>query len=135
MNIKRQKIFSIEAMTLTLCGMRFCHVYKIEGEGEQRNLRRYLKVYSGGEDSLKIEKSVPCNMQTMIDLMNTCGILRWDGFHGKHPKNVCDGIMFRFEAAVNGKKTVRADGSENFPKGYYIFVSALKEILAERENN
>ena len=127
-----KRIVSVETMTLILHGMRGSHVYKFDGED---GLRRYRKVYSGGEDVLELEKSAPCSMQAMIDLMNTCGILRWDGFYGEHPKNVRDGIMFRFEATVNGEKTVKAEGSENFPKGYRDFVRALDTMLAESEND
>ncbi|MBR2080526.1 MAG: hypothetical protein IJ980_02695 [Oscillospiraceae bacterium] len=122
-------------MTLTLRGMRGGYVYKFEGESDVTELRRYREAYSGGEDELVLESSVPCGVQTMIELMNTCGILRWDGFHGKHPKNVSDGIMFRFEATVNGGQEIFADGSANYPKGYHEFVRDLDAILAEQEND
>ena len=122
-----KRIVSVETMTLILYGMRGSHVYKFDGED---GLRRYRKIYSDGEDWLELEKSVPCSTQTMIDLTNTCGILRWDGFYGEHPMNVCDGIMFRFEATVNGTQTVKAEGAENFPKGYRDFVRALDAMLA-----
>ncbi|MBR2976952.1 MAG: hypothetical protein IKC50_01580 [Oscillospiraceae bacterium] len=122
-------------MTLTLRGMRGGHVYKFDGEGNATELRRYREAYSGGEDELVLESSVPCGVQTMIELMNTCGILRWDGFHGKHPKNLSDGIMFRFEATVNGGQEIFADGSANYPKGYHEFVRALDAMLAEQEND
>ena len=134
-NRTEKTVTSVEAMTLTLCGMRGSHVYRLEGEGGQCELRRYREVYSGGEDRLELEKSVPCSMQTMAGLMNSCGILRWDGFYGKHPKNVRDGIMFRFEATVNGKQTVKAEGSENFPKGYRDFARTLDAMLTESEND
>ena len=128
-------VTSVETMTLTLHGMRGSYVYKLEEEGGTTVLRRYREVYRGGEDELKLEASVPCTVQTMIELMNTCGILRWNGFHGKHPKNVSDGIMFDFAATVNGGETIRADGSANYPKGYYEFVRALDEMLAACEND
>ena len=127
-------VTSVETMTLTLRGMRGGHVYKFEGEGDAAELRRYREVYSGGEDELVLKSNVPCSMQTMIELMNTCGILSWDGFHGKHPKNVSDGIMFDFTANVSGGQTIHADGSANFPKGYHEFVRTLDEMLAESEN-
>ena len=126
-------VTSVETMTLTLRGMRGSYVYKFEGEGDMTELRRYRETYSGGEDELVLELSVPCGVQTMIELMNTCGIFRWDGFHGMHPKNVKDGIMFRFEATVNGGQTILAEGSANFPKGYHEFVRALDAMLAESE--
>ena len=131
----QKNVTSAQTMTLTLRGMRGGYVYKFDGEGNATELRRYREAYSGGEDELVLESSVPCGAQTMIELMNTCGILRWDGFHGKHPKNVSDGIMFRFEATVNGGQEIFADGSENFPKGYREFVRALDAMLAEQEND
>lgn len=128
-------VTSVETMTLTLRGMRGGFVYKFEHEGDVAELQRHRETYRDGEDMLVLEASAPCGVQTMIDLMNTCGILRWDGFHGKHPKNVSDGIMFRFEATVNGGQTIIADGSANFPKGYHEFVRALDAMLAEQEND
>ena len=122
-------------MTLTLRGMRGGYVYKFEGSGDATELRCYRETYRNGEDELVHESSAPCDVKTMVDLMNTCNILRWNGFHGKHPKHVSDGIMFRFEATVNGGQTVKADGSENFPKGYHEFVRALDAMLAEHEND
>ena len=108
-------------------------VYTLEGEGDTTQLRRYRETYRGGEDELMLESSVPCGVQTMIELMNTCGILRWDGFYGKHPRGVKDGTMFTFTATVNGGQTIRAEGSANFPKGYHEFVQALNEMLANTE--
>ena len=128
-------VTSVEVMTLTLRGMRGGFVYKFEGEGDAAELRRYREIYANGENELALEESVPCGTQTMIDLMNTCGIIHWDGFHGKHPRNVRDGIMFTLSAAVNGGQTIYADGSANFPKGYHEFVRALDAMLAEHEND
>lgn len=128
-------VTSVETMTLTLRGMRGSYVYKFEGEADTPELRRYREAYSDGEDKLVLESSAHCGAKTMIELMNTCGIHRWDGFHGKHPKNVRDGIMFRFEATINGGQTIKAEGSENFPKGYRDFVRALDAMLAEGEND
>ncbi len=128
-------VTSVEAMTLTLHGMRGSYVYKFESDNNATELRRYREVYIGEETRLALEGNVPCGRQTMTNLMNTCGIIRWDGFHGKHPKNVSDGIMFRFKATVNGGQIIRAEGSANFPKGYHEFVRALDTMLAEHKNN
>lgn len=127
----QKNVTSAGTMTLTLRGMRGSYVYKFEGDVTE--VRRYREAYRDGEDELVLESTAPCGVQTMIELMNTCGILRWDGFHGKHPKNVSDGIMFCFEATVNGGQIIRAEGSANFPKGYHKFVRALDAMLAEHE--
>jgi len=128
-------ITSVETMSLTQRGMRGGQVYKFEIEGDVTHLRRYREVYSAGEDELVLEVGVPCDSKTMVELMNTCMVFSWDGFHGKHPKNVQDGIMFIFKATVNDGQTIQADGSANFPKGYREFVQALDAMLAESENS
>ena len=127
----KQTITSIETMTLTLQGMRFCSVYEITNEDGKTELRRFRKVYSNGVDTLELEASAVCDITDFIELMNTCGVICWDGFHGKHPKNVKDGIMFDFRTTVNNGQEIHADGSENFPKGYHDFVRELNKILTE----
>lgn len=131
----KKTVTSVETMTLTLHGMRGTSVYEIADEAGKTELRRYREIFSSGESILELEKSTVCDTQEFIELMNTCGVIRWDGFHGKHPKNVKDGIMFIFTATVNGGQAICADGSANFPKGYHEFVRELNSMLAECENN
>ena len=128
-------ITSIETMTLTLQGMRFCNVYEMANKYGKTLLRRFRKVYSNGTDILELEASAVCDTTDFIELMNNCGVISWDGFHGKHPKNVRDGIMFDFRAAVNDGQEIHADGSENFPKGYHDFVRELNKILTEHKDD
>lgn len=120
-------------MTLTLSGMRGSVVYEIKRNPDQTKLCRYRKRYSGKEDILDLEQGVACDSQWVVELMNNCGVAYWDGFHGAHPKNVSDGIMFFFKATVNDGQSISADGSENFPKGYREFVRALNEKLADSD--
>ena len=126
-----ETVETIENMKLTLRGMRGSYMYIFDSVNGQSELRRYVEKYCGEETNLILEASVLYNEQKMIDLMNTCSVISWDGFHGKHPKNVQDGIMFDFSAKVNGGRTVLADGSANFPKGYSEFVRTLDEILVK----
>ena len=131
----KKTITSIETMTLTLQGMRLCSVYEIANKDGKTELRRFKKLYSNRVDMLDLEASVVCNITDLIKLMNTCRIIRWDGFHGKHPKNVKDGIMFDFTATVNDGQEIHAHGSENFPKGYHDFVRELNKMLETQEND
>lgn len=133
-NESKKTITSVESMTLKLIGMRSTNVYEIKNTAGEIELYRYREFFKNGEDVLELEISASCDAQEFIDLMNTCNIVHWDGFHGKHPKNVNDGIMFDFEAVINNDQTIRAKGSENFPKGYKEFVRSLNIILAEAEN-
>lgn len=128
-----KKIVSMETMTLTLRGMRCCNVYEIANRDGKTEVSRYRKVYSNGTDTLELEAGAACDTGEFIELANACGVPGWDGFHGKHPKNVRDGIMFEFRATVNDGQTIYADGSENFPKGYRDFVRELDRILTGHE--
>lgn len=133
---KRAKnpINSVESMTLTVSGMRGTSVYRFEVCGGVEEIRNYRKIYSGAESELVLNGSVPCDVNTISALMNSCGVRDWNGFCGKHPKNVLDGVMFCFEASVNGGQAVRAHGSENFPKGFHEFVSVLDRMLAPTDS-
>ena len=55
--------------------------------------------------------------------------MKWNGFHGKHPRNVRDGEMFTFAAVVNEGEKISADGSENFPKNYRELKERLHVLL------
>ena len=127
-------VTSVEEMTLTLHGMRGSYVYRLETDGENARLCRYRERYRDEETVLEPDAGTSVALQTMVDLMNTCHILSWDGFHGEHPKHVQDGIMFRFSAVVNGGETVQADGSANYPEGYHEWVRTLDAMLAESKN-
>ncbi len=114
--------------------MRESFVYKITAEGDTVQLIRFREVISDGQLTLFPESRTSCDAAAMISLLNATDIIRWDGFHGKHPRGVRDGIMFTFSASVNGGRTVRADGSANFPKGYRELVRTLNAMLAGSEN-
>jgi len=126
-----KEIATVEALTLRIMNMRDVKVYQILCEGKAMYLQRFREYYIDGAPHRELEKSVSCEQETLVALLNRCGAFRWDGFHGKHPRDVCDGTMFTFTASVDAARTIRADGSENFPKGYREFVRALNEMLAE----
>ena len=131
---QKKTVSSVESMSLVRLGMRGGSEYKIEVDGEKTKILRYREVYADNKTTLVPEASAVVDTAEFVELVNNCGVIRWDGFHGKHPKNVHDGEMFRFSACVNGDKTIKADGSENFPKGYKDFVRALDEMLAQQES-
>ena len=76
-----------------------------------------------------LEKQVSVSNAMVLKLLNECKLLSWDGFCGKHPRGVMDGMMFSLNAVVNGDKKIRADGSQNFPKHYWDFTDGLYEML------
>ncbi len=106
-------------------------VYEIAEKDGDIELCRYSVIYSGVDEELELEQSAICETQEFIELMNTCGVTRWDGFD-KNNHRVMDGTSFTFKATVNDGQTISADGYAKFPKGYSEFVAGLESILEER---
>ncbi|MBQ9886901.1 MAG: hypothetical protein IJM37_08615 [Lachnospiraceae bacterium] len=122
-------IVSFEIITLNTSGMRFIAEYEIVMKSGAVEVSQYGIRYSEGEKTRVLEKRAECSKERMLQLLNDCDVISWDGFYGKHPKHVLDGIMFSLEAVVNDGRRIKASGSENFPKHYRDFTNGIYEIL------
>ena len=69
----------------------------------------------------------------LAGLVQTNRVPDWDGFQGANPPHVLDGTMFEFEAVLADGTTVRASGSNNFPKHYREFWNGVRAIVAANE--
>ena len=130
-NNHKNIIISVQEVSLKIMGMRGSNLYKVNNTGGEIVIERYKERYRNDSFRYEPDKSISCSMEKIVDIMNACNIMRWDGFFGKHPKNVSDGDMFNFTAIVNEGLTIRAEGSANFPKGYHEFIRTLNEMLAD----
>lgn len=124
-------ITSFEYVTLRVMGMRFTNEYELLMKNGKAELSQYAVRYGSGdrEDTRVLEKRAECSESEALDLLNGCGVLLWNGFHGAHPRGVLDGTMFRLKAKVNGETTVTADGSQNFPKHYHDLTDGFYKLL------
>ena len=123
------EIQSFDTVTLEVIGMRFHETYEIINEPPYATVSRYRNVFIDGEDRLELDCMVTCDSREILELLQSCSVEKWDGFHGKHPKGVKDGIMFNFMAVVNDGLEIRAEGSENFPDHFLEFRGALDKLL------
>ena len=126
-----EKIVSFEIVTLHLSWMRGVADYELTVKDGEALLSLYHPRYENGKDVRVLDKSVPVPPEQAIKLLNDCKLMSWDGFSGKHPRGVLDGTMFRLDAVVNDGKKIHADGSQNFPKGYYELKDAFYRMLDE----
>ena len=124
-----QKISSFEKINLFITGMRFFCEYEIINKGKKTEIALYSKKYSNGEEKRILDKKAETETESFIDFLNSINFGGWNGFNGKHPKGVLDGTMFRMTAKINDEKVIRAEGSENFPKGYRDFLKELDRVL------
>ncbi len=131
MKLFKDRINSFEKVTLHESWMRGMADYEIVCEGERSTVTMYWLRYENGKDVRVPDTSATCSTGAVLDVLNACDLILWDGFHGKHPKGVKDGTMFRLEATVNDGETIRADGSENFPKNYRVLKDWINERLRE----
>ena len=127
-----EKIESFEIVTLRESGMRGINEHEITVEDGRAKVALYFLRWNGHEEERILSESAVVDLDEAIALLNDSRILSWDGFYGRRPKGLLDGIDFRFTANVNGGKTITASGSENFPEGYREFTSGMYRMLRKQ---
>ncbi|MBO4568558.1 MAG: hypothetical protein J5674_01025 [Candidatus Methanomethylophilaceae archaeon] len=133
MLFKKGKVESIESFRLSISGMRSKDEFEVSCEGSDVKLRQFVGYHCSDEPRKPVSEAI-CDAESFIGLLNDCGVMGWDGFHGSHPRNVLDGEMFTFEALVNGGRRIYASGSANFPKGFWDLRNGLREILEGQDS-
>ena len=126
---KNVEITNYERIVLSETAMRGKSEYEVVNKGDKAEITFYQYRYSQKEEIKTPEECAECENDEVLNILNECRISKWDGFHGKHPRNVKDGIMFSFEAAVNEGLKIHADGSENFPKNYSTLTNWFRDKL------
>ena len=128
-------ITSYEKVFYRISGMRTTTEYEIVEKDGKALITEY-RMYCAKEGGMerRPERSAQCPNGEILQLFNDCQIIKWDGFHGKHPKNVRDGEMFTFTATVNGGMVIDAEGSENFPKHFREFRNEISRMLSEAKD-
>ena len=127
------RIESFEFIKLHLSGMRLTEDIEITPQGEESLICSYKYVYRPGGHDRELDVCAVRPAAEVLEVLNSCEIGNWSGFHGPHPPHVLDGTMFSLDASVNGGEKLRADGSENFPPKYREFTNYLFERLREAE--
>jgi len=123
---------SYDSIFWRISGMRGSREYEIVNKGDTAEISEYeMRCASGGGMERILARQVTCPNSRLLELLNSVEMMKWDGFNGKHPRGVRDGEMFSFRASVNGGTNIRAEGSENFPKGFRDFRRAVGTMLSE----
>lgn len=126
---KKEKAEAFTKLNLTIMGMRCTEEYEVICSGESCEAAHYFIMYGRPEgDRRELQKSAECSTQVVLDLLNQCNVLKWDGFSGANPRGVRDGWMIRFEAEINGKR-IYASGSNNFPRHYSEFRDGIRSLV------
>ena len=128
---KIDKITGFTVVTLKTTDMRTTREYEITNDGQAATVSLYQEICVPNGRQRQLQQRTTCRIENALQLLNDCAIHKWNGFHGKHPRNVHDGTMFTLEAIVNGGISIYADGSENFPKHFFDFRNGLTNLLNE----
>ena len=127
-----RKIRTLEILTLRITGMRYVEEYELVADGPSVQVSRYQPRH-GEPEGRQLQARAVRDTEEVIRQLNACRVLQWDGFHGKHPRGIKDGRMFRLSASVNGGQTVYADGSQNFPRHFHELTDWFRRVLASEE--
>ena len=125
------KIISLESLTLRLSGMRCTTEYEIVTKDGTAEVSQYGIRYKNDGSDRVLERRAVCGADVMLNKVNECRLLSWDGFNGPHPKGVLDGTMFRLKAVVNGGREITAHGSQNFPRRFRDLENWFYEVLKD----
>ena len=124
-------ITDMERLNLRLSGMRLTEEYEFIVNGDKTEISYYKMSYANSEEERILEKRTVWDTKTVIDALNGFDVIKWDGFHGKHPKGVLDGTTFKITATLNGGQKLYADGSQNFPKHFHEFEKWLYTVFKD----
>lgn len=128
-----RKVLSLKILTVHISAMRYVVEYEIIDKEGSAEISLYDIRFRKEEDRRELRKRVECGIEEMIDLMNNCGFMKWDGFNGPNPKGILDGKMFTLKAEVNNGESVYATGSNNYPKNFWKFMDRIDELLRGEE--
>ena len=129
---EKKTVTSYESIFIRISGMRLTQEYEILHKDSKTEISDYwMRCASEGGMKRELSRRAICSDSQMLELLNQCNIMKWDGFHGKHPRGVLDGEMFSFRAIVNEGQTIQADGSANFPEHFRDFRRMIDQMLSE----
>lgn len=123
------RIENFEVVTLRVSKMRNVSEYEMLMKDGKAEVSCYSIRFTQSKDERVLEKRVSVDEAEALKLLNDCGVLSWDGFHGVHPRGVTDGTMFNLHATVNGGKKIYATGSQNFPRHYRDLMDGLYDLF------
>lgn len=123
------RIENFEVVTLRVSTMRNVSEYEMLMKDGKAEVSCYSIRFTQSKDERVLEKRVSVDEAEALKLLNDCGVLSWDGFHGAHPRGVTDGTMFNLHATVNGGKKIYATGSQNFPRHYRDLTDGLYDLF------
>ncbi|MBR4450941.1 MAG: hypothetical protein IKS39_03815, partial [Clostridia bacterium] len=82
----KERITEFESILLTESTMRGSSEFEIINKGETSEIALYGIYYNSGERERRPKEKMSCDTSAVIEILNECGVLSWEGFHGKHPK-------------------------------------------------
>ena len=123
------RIENFEVVTLRVSTMRNVSEYEMLMKDGKAEVSYFSIRFTQSKDERVLEKRVSVDEAEALKLLNDCGVLSWDGFHGAHPRGVTDGTMFNLHATVNGGKKIYATGSQNFPRHYRDLTDGLYDLF------
>ncbi len=120
-----RRVRSFERITLRLSGMRHLTEYEIVMNDGAAEVSSYGLRYENETETRVPRARIRTDASEVLNLLNRCRLISWDGFDGPRPRGLKDGTDFRLDAVVNGGRRIRARGSQNFPRGYRKLVDWL----------
>ena len=82
MLFKKERIRNYDEVRYRISGMRGSRDYEIISNDRSAEVSEYAIRYAG-EESRVLERRVLCDNEMMIEIMNVCEVMSWNGFFRK----------------------------------------------------
>ena len=101
--------------------------YIIINEGEETKITISVSTSARDGSGDRSEKGY-CSTEDMIELLNDCDVLSWNGYDKKGDKD----MDFSFEGTINGEE-IEAKGKMAYPKNFEDFVDGVEDLCEESD--
>ena len=125
---KSKKVTDFETISFTTSlGRGKTTRYIITNEGEETKISISVTTSAKNGSGDRSEEGY-CSTEDMIELLNECNVLSWNGYDKKGDKD----MDFRFEGNINGEE-IEAKGKMAYPKNFEDFVDGVEDLCQESD--
>ncbi|MBQ2825321.1 MAG: hypothetical protein IJF19_03505 [Clostridia bacterium] len=129
-----EAIASVDFMVLSLGWYDGGAEFDIDNTGSEIEIKYYEdKFYEGKGFVTEHLKTLICDTEEFIDLMNQCKVMSWNGFYSESTAEGDGSNIYEVTAIVNDVEIINAYGVDSAPEGYENFYRELYRMIDDVE--
>ena len=128
--VPEEVVTSMDFAVLSLSRDDGASWFDIDNKGDEIEVKYYEgEYYEDKGNASEHKKTVICDAEEFIELMNRCKVMGWDGFYSDSTYEGYNAITYEFSSIVNDGQTINFYGVDSVPEGYEDFYHELCRML------